>query len=209
MTTPLTDQVQQTGEGFWPVIPCTNVVTLDPTKEVKILAVVTHMGETGVCVQYTERDSEGIPSKTQLFIAYDEVVIANDQKSEPMDGLLVEECDFEATTIEEEERLPPRVEEVAPEEQLALVEPVVPVEPVAKLVRRPPFTSPGSAGKTGRTPQELRAVQAEWYVWQTQSNFKKRNAQQMLSSSSGSGSYSEESGSYSEESGSYSGESNR
>jgi hypothetical protein len=100
MTTPLTDQVQQTGEGSRPVKPGTNVVILDPTNEVKILAVVTHMGETGVCVQYTERDSEGIPFKTQLFIAYDEVVIANDQKSEPMDGLLVEECDFEATTIE-------------------------------------------------------------------------------------------------------------
>jgi hypothetical protein len=85
MTTPLTDQVQQTGEGSRPVKPGTNVVILDPTNEVKI---------------HTERDSEGIPFKTQLFIAYDEVVIANDQKSEPMDGLLVEECDFEATTIE-------------------------------------------------------------------------------------------------------------
>ena len=89
------------------------------------------------------------------------------------------------------------------ERVISSLEPVVLVAPVTKLVpkRRLPFTSPRSEGKTGRTPQDMRVIQVEWYGgWQNQRTFKKRNVQQILSSSSGSGSCSDGSGSYSGES---------
>ena len=118
----------------------------------------------------------------------------------------------EALTELEPEPEPQRRPAVTSGDNKTLERAISSLDPVVKPVSRriPAFTSPGSAGKTGRTPQDLRDVQGEWYGWQPQCNFKKRNAQQMLSSSSSeSGSYSEESGSYSEESGSYSGESDR